>query len=151
MNTVIIDAVSPFLNCQARWIGVAAELGRLRSISERDEVMRLARAKCFRSGPRFGLCILLTQLPLLTALAFIARFRAQLSNDTLWLVTVILAMPVLLVSLLFTLFRRQLRESVRAELNLRGFPNCLRCGYDRSGIPSHTPCPECGTHSSCHE
>ncbi len=25
---------------------------------------------------------------------------------------------------------------------------CRKCGYDRAGLPPHTPCPECGTPQS---
>jgi hypothetical protein len=41
------------------------------------------------------------------------------------------------------LFRRTLQVAIREELNRRGVPVCIGCGYDLRG--QETPrCPECG-------
>jgi hypothetical protein len=41
-------------------------------------------------------------------------------------------------------FRESLKQALRQELNRRGWPVCLRCGYDLHG-QVESRCPECGT------
>jgi hypothetical protein len=43
-------------------------------------------------------------------------------------------------------FRGLLKRAVRQELNRRGWPVCLRCGYDLHA-QTEPRCPECGTFS----
>jgi hypothetical protein len=42
------------------------------------------------------------------------------------------------------LFRRPIQEHLRAQLNARGIPVCVRCGYNLRGNVTGR-CPECGT------
>jgi hypothetical protein len=57
-------------------------------------------------------------------------------------------LPVLVAALacvvIIWLVRRWITRSLREELNRRGLPTCLACGYDLTGNVSGT-CPECGT------
>src|SRR5262245_15406984 len=42
------------------------------------------------------------------------------------------------------IFRQQIREHLRRQLNDRGIRVCMRCGYNLAGNASGR-CPECGT------
>lgn len=41
-------------------------------------------------------------------------------------------------------WRRPLQREIRRELNRRGVPICVRCGYNLHGL-AEPRCPECGT------
>ncbi len=41
-------------------------------------------------------------------------------------------------------WRRPLQREIRRELNQRGVPVCVRCGYDLTGLTQRR-CPECAT------
>ncbi|MBI4717021.1 MAG: hypothetical protein HY763_04395 [Planctomycetes bacterium] len=48
------------------------------------------------------------------------------------------------LGLLIWVGRKEFRRSLRQQLVDRGFPICIKCGYDLRG--QHRPrCPECGT------
>ena len=62
-----------------------------------------------------------------------------------WLIGVFTSTICVTASLLgIQLFwRKPLRAYIRRELNQRGIPVCLHCGYNLTGLPE-LRCPECG-------
>ncbi len=57
-----------------------------------------------------------------------------------------LSMIVMMAAMfgLIWLFRRSIQRSLRRQLNEKGMPTCIACGYDLSHPASQT-CPECGS------
>jgi predicted RNA-binding Zn-ribbon protein involved in translation (DUF1610 family) len=63
-----------------------------------------------------------------TWIAFIAMFGAMIAWAILW------TQPS----------RRVRVEIQRASLNAHGFPVCMQCGHNLTGVPTESACPECG-------
>jgi len=58
-----------------------------------------------------------------------------------WGAPVVVAM--IACAVIVWLVRRSIMKSLRRELNRRGWPTCIPCGYDLTGNESGV-CPECG-------
>ena len=63
----------------------------------------------------------------------------SLRGDLRSLSTVLWPVPVVISALGLIPLWRGLRELRRSRAHL-----CVKCGYDTRGLPSGTPCPECG-------
>jgi fructose-specific phosphotransferase system IIC component len=63
-----------------------------------------------------------------------------------WLPGVVTAFITSLTSVLVVhvVWRGPLQAQIRRELNERGIPLCIRCGYNLTGL-TQPRCPECGT------
>ena len=123
-----------------------AELSRLPSDEERDEVLRLLRGESEKTD-RARKFVQLTLFPVTLGFAFAVLFYA-------WKVYpgVLNGLPFALVGglvggsvgwLVDRANRRRRRRRLRRLLHDRGVPICVECAYDLTGNVSGV-CPECG-------
>ncbi len=118
------------------------ELTRLKTQKERRKLLAAAERRGVGSGKRIAFILLVTAI-CFAALGLLWRWWPQAESMSGAAVTGAIAggMATLTAQVLW---RRPLQREIRRELNSRGIPLCVHCGYDLTGLPERR-CPECGT------
>ena len=131
------------------WSRVFPELVRFRSGKHRRLAMGRAFLDASFKQPIAGACVAALFAALITTPLVLSRFdtiaKRQLTAPMTAVVTCvwIMAAGAVAGSAFVACARKQIRRSLRRQLNGEGTRICMKCGYDLRS--SHEGCPECGT------
>jgi len=116
------------------------ELSYLEQHADRLAEFRKAMKVMYASGTYWVIAVAGWYLLVRVKWRVAAYFGAPQVTDDIVLVAGVGGITVLGI---YT-FRRRIQRSLRQQLNARGTPVCLKCGYDLRGQVD-ARCPECGT------
>lgn len=124
------------------------ELDRLADPNDQRDILKMATDRAGAVGRTVligGLLAFLVWLPIRYALLYWIAERRLGS----FILNMVISMSGGVIAVLagvaisIKLHHRKIARQIRLELNARGLPTCIQCGYDLTGNTSGV-CPECG-------
>ncbi len=130
-----------------RWIWAwFPELLRLETTSERAEVYHRCYGRVMKR-PIYWIIAGVIQIGAQIVVGIPAARFAKNYTIPRWLISsgIPLLIAVACIFVIIWVMRRAIIRHIRRELNTRGLPTCIRCGYQLRGLPETVRrCPECG-------